>query len=84
MTIPSPTAPFDFAPRVKRDENVAFAPAGYQVKITSDAGTVEHHLAVVGRPLEIEIIPRDGNTDGTSRMVGTRLVLILIYNLRAT
>ena len=78
MTIPSPTTPFDFAPLVKREKNGSFAPANYKVEITSDAG-VEHHLAVVGRPLEIEIIQRDGNIDGTSCMVGTRLVLIMIY-----
>ena len=76
MTIPSPTAPFDFGPQ--QEKNGSFAPANYKVEITSDAGVADR-LAVVGRPLEIAIIPRDGNINGTSCMVGTRLVLIMIY-----
>ena len=79
MTIPSPTAPFDFGPQ--QEKNGSFAPANYKVEITSDAGVADR-LAVVGRPLEIAIIPRNGNIDGTSCMVGTRLVLIMIYNVK--
>ena len=46
------------------------------MEIKGDAGIVEHHLAVVGRPLEIEIIPRDRNIGSSSCMVRTRLLVL--------
>lgn len=75
--ITSPTTPLAFAPDlVSQEKRGAFAPAGYKVEIKGDAGIVEHHLAVVGRPLEIEIIPRDRNIGSSSCMVRTRLLVL--------
>ena len=43
-------------------EDNGSSPAEYKVEIMGDTGIVQHHLAVVGRPFEVKILPRDGNT----------------------
>lgn len=68
-TIPSPSAPFDFTPRINQPRKPCLTPAEYKVKIRSDVGILEHHLAIVGTALEIEIIPRDASIDSGSCMV---------------
>lgn len=44
-------------------------PAEYKVEVKGDTGIADHHLAVVGRPFEVEILERDGNAGSSSLMV---------------
>ena len=60
-SVTTSTAPFDAA-TLRRKEDNGSSPAEYKVEITGDTGTVQHHLAVVGRPFEVKILHRDGNT----------------------
>ena len=77
-SIPSPTAPFDFAPhQVTLSKSGSFSPAGYKVEITTDAGVVERNLAVTGRPLEIKVVPRAGNSSCSSCTVRTHFKIYL-------
>ena len=76
--VPSTAVPFVFVPHhVKRGKNVSLAPIRYKVEITTDAGVVDHILAVVGRPFEVKIVPRDGNSGGSSCMVRSRFTLLI-------
>ena len=45
-------------------------PAEYKVEVKGDTGiAADHHLAVVGRPFEVEILQRNGNAGSSSHMV---------------
>lgn len=62
------TAPRDIMTRQQKQENGSPA-AGYKVEIMGDVGIAEHHLAVVGKPFEVEILQRDASTGSSSCMV---------------
>lgn len=66
------TAPLDIMTRRRQQENGS-PPTGYKVEVMGDIGIVEHHLAVVGRPFEVEILQRDGSTGSSSCMVSKNL-----------
>ncbi|XP_078383909.1 uncharacterized protein LOC144666360 isoform X1 [Oculina patagonica] len=61
------TAPRDIMTRQQKQENGSPA-AGYKVEIMGDVGIAEHHLAVVGKPFEVEILQRDASTGSSSCM----------------
>ena len=69
-SITAPTEPFDTV-SLQRKEDKGSSPAEYKVEVTDGTVITQHHLAVVGRPFEVEILPRDGNTGitGSSCMV---------------
>lgn len=67
-SITTSTEPFDTV-SLYRKENNGSSPAEYKVEITDGTGIAQHHLAVVGRPFEVEILQRDGNTGCSSCMV---------------
>lgn len=64
-SITTSTAPFDTVTLQRKEDNGS-SPAEYKVDIAGDTGIVQHHLAVVGRPFEVEILQRDENTGNTS------------------
>lgn len=62
------TAPRDILTRQRKRENGS-PPAGYKVEIMGATGITERHLAVVGRPFEVEILQRGASTGSSSCMV---------------
>ena len=64
-SITTSTEPFDTV-TLQRKEDRGPSPAEYKVEFTGDTGIVQHHLAVVGRPFEVKILQRDGNTGSSS------------------
>ena len=51
---------------LQRKEDSGSSPAEDKVEIMGDSEIVQHHLAVVGRSFEVEILQRDGNTGSSS------------------
>lgn len=45
------------------------SPAEYKVGVMGDAGKVDNHLAVVGKPFEVKISKRDESTSNSACMV---------------
>lgn len=64
-SITSSTEPFDTV-TLQQKEDSGSSPAEYKVEITGDSSITQHHLAVVGRSFEVEILQRDGNTGSSS------------------
>ena len=64
-SITTSTEPFETV-TLQRKEDSGSSPAEYKVEIMGDSAIEQHHLAVVGRSFEVEILQRDGNTGSSS------------------
>lgn len=64
-SITTSTEPFDTV-TLQQKEDSGSSPTEYKVEIKGDSAIVQHHLAVVGRSFEVEILQRDGNTGSSS------------------